>query len=107
VGRQRRRTTSLSSLPVDYIANGCCHVHLVRSPGAEVLKTTDDSLSAFPRAWRQADAAPNTAQLAEQDITKAAPTAKALGAHPSQGISSVSIQCVWVQQCAMRQLMRW
>jgi hypothetical protein len=53
----------------------------------EVLKTTDDSLSAFPRAWRQADAAPNTAQLAESDVTKAAPTSKQLGAHPSQDIA--------------------
>ena len=58
---------------------------------AEVLKTTDDSLSAFPRAWRQADAAPNTAQLAEADITKAAPTFKQLGAHPSQDIAMVRI----------------
>ena len=66
------------------------HVELVLWLGAEVLKTTDDSLSAFPRAWRQADAAPNTAQLAERDVAKAAPTSKALGVHPSQGISSVS-----------------
>jgi hypothetical protein len=58
---------------------------------AEVLKTTDDSLSAFPRAWRQADAAPNTAQLAESDVTKAAPTSKQLGAHPSQDIAMVRI----------------
>lgn len=49
----------------------------------------DDSLSAFPRVWRQGDAAPNTAQLAEEDITKAAPTAKKLGAYPSQGITLV------------------
>lgn len=57
---------------------------------AELLKTTDDSLSAFPRVWRQGDAAPNTAHLAEEDVTKAAPTAKRLGAYPSQNITLVS-----------------
>lgn len=61
---------------------------------AEVLKTTDDSMSAFPRAWRQADAAPNTAQLAQEDVTKAAPTSKQLGAHPSQAIAAVRISRV-------------
>ena len=56
---------------------------------AEVLKVTDDSLSAFPRVWRQADAAPNSAQLAQEDIVKAAPTSKKLGAYPSERITSV------------------
>jgi hypothetical protein len=71
----------------------CCNASVVVV--AEVLKTTDDSLSAFPRAWRQADAAPNTAQLAQEDVTKAAPTSKQLGAHPSQSIAAVGIFRVW------------
>jgi hypothetical protein len=50
----------------------------------ELLKTTDDSLSAFPRVWRKDDAAPNSALLPEEDITKSAPTTKKLGTYPSQ-----------------------
>ena len=51
---------------------------------AEVLKTTDDSLSAFPRVWRKAEEHGIGATLPEEDITKAAPSSKSLAAHPSK-----------------------
>ena len=51
---------------------------------AEILKTTDDSLSAFPRVWRKAEEHGVGAVLPEEDITKAAPTSKHLAAHPSR-----------------------
>lgn len=57
---------------------------------AEVLKVTDDSLSAFPRVWRKADDG-NTATLPEEDIVKAAPTSKSVGAHPSKKFVLVSM----------------
>jgi hypothetical protein len=49
----------------------------------EILKTTDDSLSAFPRVWRKGEEGMG-AVLPAEDITKAAPTSKSLAAHPSR-----------------------
>jgi hypothetical protein len=57
---------------------------------AEILKTTDDSLSAFPRVWRKAEEHGVGATLPEEDITKAAPTSKSLAAHPSKKFVLVS-----------------
>jgi hypothetical protein len=57
---------------------------------AEILKVTDDSLSAFPRVWRKAEEQGIGATLPEEDITKAAPTSKGLAAHPSKKFVLVS-----------------
>ena len=56
-------------------------VHKTNTP--EVLKVTDDSLSAFPRVWRKNYGARNAASVPQEDITKGAPTTTHLGAYPS------------------------
>mmetsp|Transcript_1929 Transcript_1929/g.5736 ORF Transcript_1929/g.5736 Transcript_1929/m.5736 type:complete len:411 (+) Transcript_1929:155-1387(+) len=52
----------------------------------EVLKVTDDSMTAFPRVWRKDDApatSPNAAVLPSEDVDKPAPTTKKLASYPS------------------------
>ena len=56
-----------------------------------MLKTADDSLSAFPRVWRKNDEAANAALLPEEDLTKSPPTTKKLGLYPSHQILVVRV----------------
>lgn len=53
---------------------------------SEVLKVTDDSMTAFPRVWRKDEdmaTSPNAAVLPREDIDKPAPTTKKLASYPS------------------------
>lgn len=63
----------------------------------EVLKLTDDSVTAFPRVWRKDHniaTSPNAAMLPEEDMAKPAPTTKKLSSYPSH-----KYQLVLSQRC--------